>query len=865
MTNMPELVHRRRERRADLRRRSESRVRAAGLGLGYVFSILLAVGIFALVFAYADLTRDLPSIDQLPILLNPKDGLLLQPTRLYDRTGGHLIFTVAPSDSARIYLPLGHLPASLADATIAAADSSFERHPGYFLSGLDNPDAHPTLAQKLAYNLLLFDEQPSLRRALRERILAAQITTRFGRGQVMEWSLNAANYGHYAFGVEAAAELYFDKPAAELTLAESALLAAVSQTPSLNPIDAPEAASQRGREVLLVMQALGMTDEVAFLPSPVIGSPTGVLREGAGGEGESAFVNLVMTQLATRYDRQRLERGGLVIITTLDYDLQKNTTCLTQIYTARLAGAPVDESGCEAARNLSALPQANLASPSASALVLDPRDGQILALVGETGPGGESAFLAAHRPGSLLTPFIYLTGFARGLAPASLVWDVPGGDIQNPDLAFHGPMRLRAALANDYLAPALDVLEQMSAANAAQTARSFGLETSILRRAQDTASLSPDLEAGAAFVSDSPPQPLLDLAAAYATFAALGLRNGQLFADAIQPSSVLRVETTEGALWLDWSQPESQSVVSPQLAYLMNHALSDGPARWPSWGNPNVTEIGRPAAVKSGWTGGPDAWMIGYTPARVVAVWTGDSALPAGEGPGVGPALSPRLPAALWSALMQTASASLPADGWTPPVGITEMDVCDPSGLLPTADCPDIVREVFMSGFEPTQADNLFHAYSVNRETGLLATVFTPPDLVEARVFMSVPAPAGARAWAAAAGIPVAPEAYDAIQPGAPNPNVNITAPALFAEVGGRVQLIGTAAGNGFQYYRIQVGEGLYPREWKQIGGDVTAPVINGPLAEWDTAGLNGLYVIQLVVVYEDQRVETAVVLVMVR
>lgn len=839
MPNLADIVHRRRERRADLRRRSESRVRAAGLGLGYIFSILLAIGIFASVFAYADLTRDLPSIDGLPILLNPENGLLLQPTRLYDRTGEHIIFTFTPSDSARVYLPLDNIPESLVNATIAASDSGFEKHPGYFLSGLDNPDAHPTLAQKLAYDLLLFAEPPSLRRALRERILAAQITARFGRDQVMEWTLNSANYGHYAFGIESASELYFSKSATELTLSESALLASVAQTPSLNPIDAPDAASQRAREVLLVMKALGTTDEVEFLPSPVIGSPTGVLREGAGGEG--AFVNLAMTQLASRYDRQRLERGGLNIVTTLDYELQQNTLCLTRIYAARLAGAPTDETNCEAARNLSALPQANLAEPSASALVLDPRDGQILALAGETTPSGESAFLTAHRPGSLLTPFVYLTGFARGLAPASLVWDVPGGDIQNPDLAFHGPMRLRAALANDYLAPALDVLEQMGAANAAGTARSFGL----------------DLEPGAAFVSDSPPQTLTDLAAAYAIFAASGLRNGQFFADAILPSSVLRVETTDGAIWLDWSQPESQSVVSPQLAYLMNHALSDAPARWPSWGNPNVTEIGRPAALKSGWTGGPDAWTIGYTPARVVAVWTGT------RPPDAATALSPRLPAALWSALMQTASASLPADGWTPPAGITEMEVCDPSGLLPTADCPDIVREVFMSGFEPTQADNLFHTYTVNRETDLLATVFTPPDLVEVRVFMFVPAEA--RQWAAGAGIPVEPVAYDAIQPGAPNLDFNISSPALFAEVSGRVQIVGTAAGNGFQYYRIQVGEGLYPREWMQVGGDVTTPLINGPLAEWDTSGLSGLYAIQLVVVYADQRVETAVILVTVK
>lgn len=843
MPDMAEIVHRRRERRADQRRRAESRVRAAGLGFGYIFSILLAIGIFASVFAYADLTRDLPSIEQLPILLNQTNGLLLQPTRVYDRTGEHVIFAFAPTDSQRVYLPLNSLPEALVDATIAASDPRFESHAGYLLSGLDNPDLHPTLAQKLAYDLLLFAETPSLRRTLRERLIAAQITAHFGRDQVMEWYLNSANYGHYAFGIESASELYFNKPATDLTLIESALLASVSQTPSLNPIDAPDAASQRARETLLIMQALGMIEDVPSLNLP---SPTG---KGAGSEG--AFVNLVMTQLSTRYDRQRLERGGLKIITTLDHDLQTDALCLTKIYTVRLAGAPNDETNCDAARYLSALPQSNLADPSASALVLDPRDGQILAFVGETSAGGESAFVAAHRPGSLLTSFVYLTGFARGLGPASLVWDVPRGDIQNPDLAFHGPMRLRTALANDYLAPALEVMDQMGADNAVRTARSFGL----------------DLAPGAAFVSDSPPQTLLDLSAAYATFSALGLRNGQRFADTIQPASVLRVETVDGAIWLDWSQPESQSVVSPQLAYLMNHALSDAPARWPSWGTPNVTEIGRPAALKSGWTDSADAWTIGYTPARLAAVWTGTPpSVPLssqGEDRMMTGGLSPRLPAALWSALMQTASASLPADGWTPPAGITEMDVCDPSGLLPSADCPDVVREVFVNGFEPTQVDNLFHAYTINRETGLLATVFTPPDLVEERVFMSVPEEA--RQWAAGTGIPVEPVTYDAIQPAAPNLNFNISSPTLFAEVSGRVQLVGTAAGNGFQFYRIQVGKGLYPREWMQVGGNVTTPVINGPLAEWDTEGLEGLYAIQLVVVYADQRVETAVILVMVK
>jgi len=618
-------------------------------------------------------------------------------------------------------------------------------------------------------------------------------------------------------------------------------------------LDAPDAAAQRGEDLLGTMKDAGLISETEFnqaisdSPSPLASLPLG--------EGNSAIVNLVMTQLSTRYDRQRLERGGLVIVSTIDFDLQQQSLCLTQIFSARLAAQTLDESNCTSARYLSSPPaDANSIAPAASAIVLDPRTGQVLALVGETSDGVESPHLSAHPPGSLLAPFIYLTGFARGLGPASLVWDIPQGDIQNADGKFHGPIRLRAALANDYLIPATDVLAQMGAQNAVNTARSFGL----------------DLSADSAFVSDSPPASLFDVAAAYSIFAAQGLRNGQTFNDAIQPSIVLRVDTIEGATWLDWSQPESQSVVTPQLAYLMNHILSDGPARWPSWGNPNVLEIGRPAAVKSGWTGGPDAWTVGYTPSRVVAVWVGDSStsLNPSQGGEVNPStlgngMGVRAPASLWAALMQTASASLAPDGWSAPVGITEIDVCDPSGLLPTNDCPTVVREIFLNGFEPTQADDLFRGYQINRETGLLATVFTPAELVERRVFMVVPSEA--RVWATESGLPVPPETYDAIQVGAPNLNVNITAPALFADVNGKVQIIGTAAGEGFQYYRIQVGQGLNPSEWIQVGGDVRTPATNSLLVEWDTSGLSGLYAIQLIVVYADQRVETAITQVTVR
>jgi membrane carboxypeptidase/penicillin-binding protein PbpC len=267
-------------------------------------------------------------------------------------------------------------------------------------------------------------------------------------------------------------------------------------------------------------------------------------------------------------------------------------------------------------------------------------------------------------------------------------------------------------------------------------------------------------------------------------------------------------------------------------------------------GSPNVLEIGRPAGVKLGQTeDGRDAWTAGYTPGRVVVVWVGSRA---------GSKIPARFPAALWSALMETASQDQPRQGWPVPQGVTVMDVCDPSGMLPTADCPDIVSEVFLQGNEPVEPDSLYRSYQVNRETGQLATVFTPPQFVENRVYMMVPSEA--KAWADTAGIPTPPDSYDAIQPPLINPEVNLTAPALFADVSGIVTIEGTASGQDFDHYRVQVGKGLNPQEWVQVGQDRTVRVEDGVLASWDTSGLEGLYAVQLVVVRADQRVETAVI-----
>jgi membrane peptidoglycan carboxypeptidase len=848
MSDSLTILRQRRDRRQAAQHSAEQRTSRTALGCGFVVSVLAALLILSLVLAYADLTRDLPSVDALPGLLNPPDGALLQPTRIYDRSSQHLLAVLAPADGPRRYIPLNpqnpqHLPQTLADATVAMLDPGFWHHPGYTLSDLSNPELHPTLAQRLASDLLLWNEPPSLRRALRERLLAAQITHQYGRSQVLEWYLNSANYGHYAFGSEAAAQLYFGKSVTELNLAESGVLAAVSQYPSLNPLDAPQVATQRGMEVVHIMQSLELVDKlqadlatgtpVQFAEAPPVQT-----------DPAPAFVDLAFSQLEQLFSRSRLERGGLTITTTLDYDLQLQSDCAVQTQLVRLAGSAatlqtVDGDTCEAARYLSALPPGvSLPGATASALLTDPRSGQVLAVVGEKAPGQERQFLSRHPAGSLMTPFVYLTAFARGSGPASLVWDIPGRtDIQNFDGRYHGPLRLRDALANDYLVPAAQTLDQMGRENVWNTARSFGINYDPA-----TDPLTGDV-----------PLSLLEAGGAYSVFAAQGSLNGQpLGNETFQPVTVLKVETADHAIWLDWSTPQFKAVLTSPLAYLVTDVLSDETARWPSLGNPNPLEIGRPAGAKLGETGSGEAWTVGYTPQRVAVVWLG-----AGE-TGSGQSLAPRLAAGLWHGLIQYASQDLPSGNWNMPSGVTRMEVCDPSGLLPTGDCPEVVSEVFLNGNEPQQTDDLYRAFQVNRETGLLATVFTPPQLVESRVFLVVPP--DAQEWAKESGIPTPPESYDAIQVPPRNPLVNIGSPEMFSKLSGKVVIAGTAAGDDFSYYRLEYGQGLNPQAWVQIGGNVSNPVNDGFLAEWNTQGLSGLYALRLVVVRGDQRLESAVV-----
>ncbi len=843
MSSASEIVRLRRQRQDQP---SGKAGRWIGAGCSLLLALLVALTGLGLAALYTALTAGLPAVEILPALLDPQQGLLLQPTRIYDRSGTQVIATLDnPAGGQRQFLSLddsnaNYLPSSLITTTIAVADPGFWNHPGALATGIGNENRR-TLAQRLVSDLLLWQESPGMQRSFRERLLALQLTARYGRPQVLTWYLNSANYGRLAFGAEAAARVYFGKPASELTLAESAFLAATAEAPALNPLDAPGVARERGQQVLDNMRAQGWIteeqwkqaslSEISFQPA-----------QAAGSNLAPSFTRLALDQAAEKFDLARLERGGFRVITTLDYDLQIQAACAAEAQIARLKNQPepvetANGEPCQASLLLPTMPPKTAAagdSLDASIVILDPATGTISAMVGD-------AAQSVRPAGTLLTPFVYLTGFTRGLSPASLLWDTPPASTTAsiPQDRYHGPVRLRTALANDYLAPAQQVIEQVGLLNVRRIADEMGIHAD--RPAADGSD--------SGFIEDSQVS-LLEASQAFAAFANQGILVGRPGDNG--PEAFLQLEDLSGKLISQADPVLSRPVISSQLAYLITHILSDEPARWPSLGHPNSLEIGRPVAVKLGQTQDDrDAWTVGYTPDLVVGVRVSDQA------GGANGAATPETAASLWHAIIQQANRKRPPQGWSVPQGISSVSVCDPSGLLPSADCPIVVNEVFLNGNEPTLVDSLYRRLQINRETGRLATVFTPPELVEERVYMVVPPEA--EAWARQNGLPLPPKSYDVILSTEVSPNARITTPELFTYVRGKVPVSGSAAGDRFNFYRLQVGKGLNPQQWEQVGQDQNQPVVDGELGVWDTAGLDGLYAIQLLVVRDDQRVDTAI------
>jgi membrane carboxypeptidase/penicillin-binding protein PbpC len=257
-----------------------------------------------------------------------------------------------------------------------------------------------------------------------------------------------------------------------------------------------------------------------------------------------------------------------------------------------------------------------------------------------------------------------------------------------------------------------------------------------------------------------------------------------------------------------------------------------------------------PVAATAGQTAdGRSTWAIGYMPQLVIGAWVGQSNAESSRTVGTVSGFGATAPL---RALMDWAVQTLQPGGWEQPPGLIELEVCDPSGLLPTADCP-IISELFIEGTQPTARDTVFQPVYVNRETGRLATVATPPYLVERRIYQVFP-PAAAE-WAREAGLAVPPTEYDTLitHTTIGKGIAAIEEPGPFAVISGEVVIKGTASGDGFTFYRLSYFPGLYPEEVWLIADEETEPKTNAVIGIWDTSGLEeGVYTLLLTAVNED-------------
>ena len=714
-----------------------------GLSAASMLAVLLWV-------VYVWLTIGLPSPDHL------YDRRSAPSTRILDRNGKLLYEIIDPHAGRHSPLSLSQIPEECQRATIATEDANFFSNPGVDVMGIlraawinlrggEVLAGGSTITQQLARNLLLDPEERAertLKRKLRESILAWRLARRFDKQEILTLYLNETYYGNLAYGIGAAADTYFAKPASDLSLAECALLAGLPQAPSVyDPLNAPKAASARQRVVLDLMekQAYINPETVRLAAAERLHYASTVFPIEA-----PHFVMYVRAWLEREYGLEALYQHGLIVTTTLNLDWQHTAESVVGNRLHQLQRHPLDASQPE--RNVN----------NAAVVALDPNTGEILTMLGSPDyfdpeiDGAVNAALALRQPGSAIKPITYAAAFdptrPDPLTPGSTILDVRTSFSTqeglpyipvNYDQRYHGPVSARVALASSYNLPAVKVLNEVGIDTMTALARRLGITTLDDYESGGTRHYGLALTLGGGEVR------LLELTRAYSTFA-----NGGL---SIEPIAVQGVTDNEGRVLYRARDQAKSRVLAPQIAYLITHILSDAQARAPAFGEGSVLELSRPAAAKTGTTTDwRDNWTIGYTPDVVTGVWVGN----ANNEPmqrvsgvdGAGP---------IWHDFMELVLRGQPEREFERPPGLITAEICSLSGLLPTPDCPHTHDELFIAGTEPKLFDNWYQRIAVDVTTELLPNADTPPDRVETRVYAVLPEEA--REWAQQQGWPIPP------------------------------------------------------------------------------------------------------------
>lgn len=645
-------------------------------------------------------------------------------TKLFDRHG-ELIYEIY-ANQRRSPMGLSEIPATVKNATIAIEDKDFYTHHGFSITGYGRAiyktivrqklEGGSTLTQQLVKTSLLTPER-TIRRKIREFILASVVEIRYSKDQILELYLNQVPYGGTAYGIGAASETYFGKKAQDLTLAESSLLAGLTAAPTrYSPFGAhPEFAKERQKQVLRRMvedKYITQEEADAAFAEELVFSKQEALKA-------PHFALWIKDQLAEKYGDNMVEQGGLRVTTTLDLKLQEFAQDAIATEVGKLTKQSVG---------------------NGAAIVTRPQSGEILAMVGskdyfaQDEDGKVNIIFAKRQPGSSIKPLNYALALKDNkITPSTPLADIPtcfsviGQETYCPvnyDGQFHGSTQARFALGNSYNIPAVRVLALNGLENFVSFAQSMGLTTLT-----DPKNYGLSLTLGGGEVRP------FDMASAFGVFANQGIK---------QPlNAILKVEDWKGTV-LEEHKPEDAEgdrILEPEVSFLISHMLLDNNARSQAFGTSSFLNVaGHPeVSVKTGTTNDRrDNWTIGYTGQIVVVTWVGnnDNTPMSGAVSGVSGA-SP-----IWNRIMKQALSSA-EDGkynkeddghmWPrQPEGITGVNICSINGSQsgdPIGDCPQRFEYFKKDFMEPNRA--LRQDIMFDRSTQKQAVPETPADQIE--------------------------------------------------------------------------------------------------------------------------------------
>ena len=627
-------------------------------------------------------------------------------TKIYDRNG-ELIYDVYEKQK-RTPVQLYQVPKYLKDATVAIEDKDFYKHKGfdpkgylravYYIFVRHRLQGGSTLTQQLVKNVLLSSER-TLKRKVKEFILALEIESKYSKDQILQMYLNEAPYGGTIWGVEEAARTYFGKSVSDLNLVESAILAGLPQSPSrYNPFEDTKAYVGRTKDVLRRMREDGYISveeekkALEDLEKVVFASPSGTLKA-------PHFVMYVKKVLEDKYGKELVEQGGLRVTTSLDLSFQEK---VQEIVSSEIAKVE------------------KLNITNGAAVVIDPKTGEILAMVGSKNyddpnyDGKYNVVLAKRQPGSTIKPVTYVTALKKGYTAATLLMDTltdfPGGGDKpiyrptNYDGKEHGPLQVRYALGNSINITAVKMLSLVGLKEMLSTAFEMGLTT-----------LEPTEENlrkwGLAITLGGGEVRLLDLASAYCAFANGGLK--------VEPVSILKVTDKDGNVLDEFKPIDGKRVLSEGEAFIISDILADNSARFLTFGENSLLRFdGRQVAVKTGTTNNKrDNWAIGWTPQVMVGVWVGNNDNT--EMKSVASGVSGATP--IWRKIINEFLKNKPVENFKVPDEVVKVEVDAVSGYKSHDGFPSR-SEYFIKGTEPSDQDPIHQKLKICKGQGLLAT-----------------------------------------------------------------------------------------------------------------------------------------------